>query len=79
MMTRKHFQAIAKIFASHRSLERAIAVRKGNCDDRLGVERSLGRSDAIADLTHAFAEFCADSNPNFDREKFLKACGVDND
>jgi hypothetical protein len=37
----------------------------------LNVENSQGK-DILADII----ELCENENPNFDKERFLKACGV---
>lgn len=51
-MTRKHFEAIARITAS--------------------ISNDLTRSF----VAHEQADYFANINPRFDRNKFLAACGV---
>ena len=66
MMTKKHYEAIAKIFAA-----RASSVPPADAHPfYLGAEESR---EAIAnDLATLFAS----ENPRFDKERFLKACKV---
>ena len=33
--------------------------------------------DIRPNLAEQFADFCAEHNPLFDRERFIEACGVD--
>jgi hypothetical protein len=38
--------------------------------------KTLSNPDARFDAAKAMADVCAISNPRFDRNRFLKACGV---
>lgn len=60
-MTKQHFIAIAETIYN---LERS--------DDsgRLGQ----GTNVQVQDVAEAFADFCAQQNPRFDRERFIAAC-----
>jgi hypothetical protein len=60
-MTKRHFEAIARILK-----ERSEATRGNDFDGFVQV-------DAIAD---ALADFFAAENPRFDRLRFLIACGT---
>ena len=63
-MARKHFIAIAALLA----------------DANLAVVDEHGNPQAadivMCDLTHALADYFQSENPNFDRERFIKACGL---
>ena len=63
MMTRKQFEAIAQAF---REIE-------GDYDIQACNDVSAG---IIKYLAESIADVCADNNPNFDRERFIKACGL---
>lgn len=60
MMTRKHFEALA-------------AINKQMMDNP--TVPSDSKITLIA-VSHLQANFFASENPNFDRQKFLTACGV---
>lgn len=67
-MTRKHFEALAKLIAN---AERKLM--RGDLIHDAAVTQTL---DIIAtDL----ADFCAAQNPRFDRARFLSACGLAED
>jgi hypothetical protein len=59
-MTRKDYEAIAKIVRSERTL----------CDPYTRQESR----DIIDHLTYALSDVLADDNPKFHREQFLAAC-----
>jgi len=59
-MTRKHVKAIAAIIAE-----------KG-CYSEPGNERDM----VIKHIAEDLADYFASENQNFDRERFLKACGI---
>lgn len=68
-MTRKHFKAIAAAIASARrdtfenpSVEASAAAR-------------IGASMAVSSIILELAAVCAAENPNFDRLRFIEACG----
>lgn len=62
MFTRQHYKAIAEII--HKRLNLNQGTRR--------TPRFLYADDLAGDL----ADYFADSNSRFDRQKFLKACGV---
>jgi len=66
-MTKKHFEGIAK--AIDFGAWQAGATRKS--DKELSAI-SLARTNIAVGI----AEVCAETNPNFDRARFLEACGV---
>ena len=64
-MSRKHFEAVARILASN-------ADPYENGEDGYDV----GRRHARDDTAHDLADYLATENPHFDRQRFLKAAGV---
>lgn len=60
-MTKKHFIAIAASINDVRE----------SCSD------SPETVWALDEVSNNIADVCADTNPNFDRERFLEACGVE--
>lgn len=62
-MTRKDYEMIAKALQ---------AKRDELVESRSSYDRICGHDGAIL----ALAEALASENPRFDRERFLKACGV---
>lgn len=63
MMTRKHFEAIARTMR-----------------EEIETYRESGDAYAVKVATHtarSLAYLCAESNPRFNRDRFLTACGVD--
>jgi len=63
-MTKKHFTALANMLR-----------------DRMGhnystIEFDNGYNTAIAHIASDMADYFAEENPNFDRDRFLTACGV---
>ena len=69
-MTRKHFQAIADAIRGCVYLDESeiTAMREDGIDAVTAQRENI--AFAIADALRQF-------NPAFDRERFLKACGVD--
>lgn len=64
-MTRKHFKAIAE------SLKFSKPVRSGSTVDY------AGRINQWEHDVSTMADMCFEANDNFDRDKFLTACGVE--
>lgn len=67
MMTRKDFQAIAKSLKDSRPDMSRTSMAKA------------GRDSAYVQWTitvEKFTGMCAAQNPNFDRDRFLAACGI---
>lgn len=64
MFTKQHYRAITEIIASERQFASAA---DGHCT------ACLCRIDAIARRN---ADYFEQDNPRFDRQKFLKACGI---
>lgn len=62
-MTKKHYLLIADAFAM--ALE--------DCDDQLARDIAVGYLQPVAQRMSVFMK---QDNPNFDRARFLKACGV---
>lgn len=59
-MTRKHFEALA-------AMVRDLASTTADPTQAVDI--------AVRDHADTLAKFCATQNPNFDRARFLKACG----
>lgn len=71
-MTRKHFEAIAAEFKKHIDfLDSHHAVAAGFDDGYY-----TGYRYAVEVLAEAQADYFATQNPNFDRNRFLAACGI---
>ena len=64
-LSRKHYEAVAGIIFD------AVAVE--DHDDKVWN----GRQDAIHEIASTVAGYFASDNPAFDRQRFLKACGVE--
>lgn len=64
-MTKKHFEAIAKILAETMSRE----TNDGSYPDETAIR-------TITFIANRIANVCESDNPNFDRARFLRACGV---
>jgi len=66
-MSRKQFQGIADCLNDRRHvLDSSL----------LSSERKQGYHDALYDVAQALATYCASQNPEFKRQRFLDACGV---
>lgn len=63
-MQRRHFELIARTI-------------KGRMDQARSAPQMAWRKPAIEELARDFADQLARTNELFDRERFLKACGVD--
>jgi hypothetical protein len=63
-MTRKHFEAIAKI------------LRRNNFDTNPAAGYDEGYANAAMSITVELADYLATQNANFDRQRFLTACGL---
>ena len=68
-MTRKDFELIANaIKATRANHER---------DAAAGFQYQADFMDGVNAATYTLADALATTNPNFDRARFLKACGVE--
>ena len=65
-MTKKHFEAIASVIKN---------VREGVAESTLSMT-DITANDALNYVSIRLADVCESDNPNFDRDKFLRACGV---
>jgi len=63
-MSKKHFEALAAALQANRAVEGGMGFYK------FSEEQWLDGVGRVADV-------CASFNPNFDRARFLKACGVE--
>lgn len=63
-MTRQHFKAIADALNEVRT---TVVMTRNPL---------LAKHAALDAAAHNLADACAEFNPRFDRDKFLKACGV---
>ena len=68
-MSRKHFEALA---AGFRNQAEALRAASGNCMTPDRVQLAL---NVLRDAAEVVAYVSASSNPNFDRTRFLSACG----
>lgn len=64
-MTRKHFIALAAILSDYASVPTDAS-----------PDYIAGHMDARAEIAKEIARMCAGCNANFDRARFLAACGV---
>ena len=65
MMTKKQFEAIAKIIS-----------RQGENDDYVGNDYEQGWDGATEVIARRLADYFAGQNPRFDRGQFMDACGL---
>ena len=65
MLTKKDFEAVAEIIAEDYA-----------CYNGPGGAGICG--DVLADISDKLADYFATQNPRFDRERFMKACGLEN-
>lgn len=73
-MSKKHYEAIAA--SIRKQVEAAAALdAEGNTDSER-YARSLAAKMAVHDLALDLADYFGSINPNFKRDKFLKACGI---
>ena len=63
-MTKKHFEAIAAILDEHKQTP------------EYGYYADNRRVEVWEDITNDIADYFAQENPSFDKERFLKACGM---
>jgi hypothetical protein len=61
-MTRKHFEAVADAIAA----EKYLTTKSGN---------GAARLDTLLSTTKRIADIFAQSNPRFNRDRFMAACG----
>jgi len=69
-MTRKHFEALAASIASSRPV---INCKRGE----VGWVLETGRRQQWEHMAGEIATVCEQFNQNFDRARFLEACGVE--
>lgn len=67
MLTRKHFAAIASCIPSRAD---------DTVQDIWEGAYAVGFNEARIQIAKALADVCKHENPNFDRARFLTACGV---
>ena len=67
-MTRKHYEAIAEV------IKDANRLPSTRFHYHVGVDEAI--HEARLDIAEGIARYCTNDNPNFDRDKFLTACGV---
>src|SRR5439155_9320453 len=65
-MTKKHFEQIAKAMRNLRTFE---------AHDQ-EMSETVARAVRYTSVVDALASVCAESNPRFDRDRFLQACGI---
>lgn len=72
-MTRKDYGAIAKTIAANRA---AILGRIGFKTSETEAHHD-GYCEALDDVANGLVHILKADNPNFDAQRFLKACGMD--
>lgn len=70
MLSKKYYKAIAEVIDRHQTEIINTATRDGK------LEKMNHKLDALHDIAYALSRLFMDDNPNFDRERFLKACGI---
>ena len=73
MTSKKHYQAVA------RKINRRIQeLRHGidNFADPRSIMEYEAREEEVSAMAYGLASIFQDDNPNFDRARFLSACGV---
>ena len=70
-LSRKHYEAIAAILASNNFGTDPETMA-------LGFDNgyATGRAEMLESIANDLADYVATDNPNFNRERFLKAAGV---
>jgi len=61
-MTKKHFEAMAAAFVEVRAIQ--------------DIQESAEARAALDMLAMTLSRTCAESNPRFDKGRFIRACGV---
>ena len=72
-MTKKHFEAIARVISTDAKL--AFKDLDANPQDSFAA----GKLYALRSVAGQFARLAAQDNPRFDTLRFLRACGVNRD
>lgn len=67
-MTKRDYMLIAQTFAH--------MLDKNNQPAERPEDELFGRWEGLCDAARQFAHVLAQENPRFDRDRFLKACGV---
>jgi len=74
-MTRKDYELIASLLSKH--------IGHWECESETLIEegpkvQAYGGANALKDLATTFSYELEKTNPRFNKERFLKACGIDN-
>ena len=74
-LTKKDFIAIARLFSNEQNNQTQIskALKTDGVNDTIARERT---ERALKRIVESMADYCATQNANFQRSRFLKACGV---
>lgn len=72
IITRKHFVAVAAQIRAQMDLYRVVLDHPADHDAQVQAQGAVG---ALEDATKGLAEVFAHFNANFDRERFMTACG----
>lgn len=59
-MTRKHFESIAGVFNNNMPM----------------FQNTRENAEAFRMMANEMADMCANQNPRFDHERFIRACGL---
>lgn len=72
LMSKKHFELVARILREQLSAD-------PRADSRELAYANMGARAVLIATAEAFADAFAKENPRFDRDRFLTACGIDNE
>jgi hypothetical protein len=75
-LTKTHFEAIASIVKREVDYARTLQERAGAANT-VAANGGKYRAVAAGDIATDLADYFATQNPQFSRERFLSACGVE--
>jgi len=70
-MTNKDYKKFAEMISAEKSVILGMYER-----GVYNIENASHRESQLKSITHGMIDIFASDNPNFDRERFLKACGL---
>lgn len=69
-LSKKHFEFIARTINEHQPI---VGGLDSETPETLAYKAA--RRSTLVDVAHRLADLCQMENPNFDRTRFLRACG----